>query len=105
MKVGHNPLVSPDTARLTQGVAASRAIEGIVNGANFDVRMLRLAIQKAREKRFRGTLLVGLEALLGVIRRRRVMRGAESEGVEALTLARSVIRLAKELLEQPGSNR
>lgn len=84
---------------------ASRALEGMVKGTNFDVRMLRLAIQKARERRLRGTLLVALEELMGVIHGRHGLHNADLGGVDALTLSRSIVRLAKELLAQSGSNR
>ena len=76
----------------------------MTKGADFDPRMLRLATQKARERKLRTTLLAALAAILRTIRGGAGRRAVDM-GVEALTLVRSLVRLSKELLAQPGSNR
>ena len=75
---------------------AISAIEGMVNAADFDRKMLQLATQLAHESDLKGVLLSALEALLRTVR----SHGSLDSDTEVILLVRCVLRLVIRLLKE-----
>jgi hypothetical protein len=75
----------------------------MVRAADFDARMLRLALQMASERGMRALLWATLDLLLRAVRGALGGRLAKLDyGVEAITLVRCLVRLGREELNAPG---
>jgi hypothetical protein len=82
---------------------AERAAERMVRAADFDPRMLRLALQMASERGMRALLWATLDLLLRAVRGGLGQRLAKLDyGVEGITLVRCLVRLGREELNGPS---
>ena len=73
----------------------------MVKAANFDRKMLLVATQLAHETDLKRVLLVSLEALLNTVR----SHGSGDTDVEAILLARCIIRLVIRLMKEAPTDK
>jgi hypothetical protein len=86
-------------------LTAARAAERMVDGEDFDPRMLRLAMQMASERGMRALLWAVLDLLLRAVRGKLGPRLSRLDfEVEGITLARCLIRMGREELNSAGAD-